>query len=44
MLMTMRAYIEGCRAMATVVAAAYDAAHHHPDAEVRKQNQASTNS
>jgi len=39
MLMTMRAYIEGCRAMATVVAAAYDAAHHHPDAEVRKQNQ-----
>jgi hypothetical protein len=39
MLMTMRAYIEGCRAMATVAAAAYDAAHHHPDAEVRKQNQ-----
>jgi len=24
--------------MATVAAAAYDAAHHHPDAEVRKQN------
>jgi len=40
MLMTMRAYIEGCRAMATVAASAYDAAHHHPDAEVRKQNQA----
>ncbi|MBT9506696.1 acyl-CoA dehydrogenase [Rhodoferax sp.] len=40
MLMTMRAYIEGCRAMATVAAAAYDAAHHHPDADVRKQNQA----
>ena len=40
MLMTMRAYTEGCRAMATVAAAAYDAAHHHPDAEVRKQNQA----
>jgi hypothetical protein len=40
MLMTMRASIEGCRAMATVAAAAYDAAHHHPDAEVRKQNQA----
>ena len=39
MLMTMRAYTEGCRAMATVAAAAYDAAHHHPDAEVRKQNQ-----
>lgn len=40
MLMTMRAYTEGCRAMATVAAAAFDAAHHHPDAEVRKQNQA----
>src|SRR6202008_2853402 len=40
MLMTMRAYVEGCRAMATVGAAAYDAAHHHPDADVRKQNQA----
>jgi hypothetical protein len=38
--MTMRAYTEGCRAMATVAASAYDAAHHHPDAEVRKQNQA----
>jgi len=40
MLMTMRAHVEGCRAMATVAASAYDAAHHHPDAEVRKQNQA----
>ncbi len=40
MLMTMRAYTEGCRAMASVAAAAYDAAHHHPDAEVRQQNQA----
>jgi len=40
MLMTMRAYVEGCRAMATVAAAAYDAAHHHKDAEARKQNQA----
>jgi hypothetical protein len=40
MLMTMRAYTEGCRAMATVAAAAYDAAHHHPDTEVRKQNTA----
>ncbi|WP_312565703.1 acyl-CoA dehydrogenase [Diaphorobacter sp.] len=38
MLMTMRAYTEGCRAMATTAAAAYDAAHYHPDAEVRKQN------
>ncbi|MBK0392747.1 acyl-CoA dehydrogenase [Ramlibacter algicola] len=40
MLMTMRASTEGCRAMASVAAAAYDASHHHPDAEVRKQNQA----
>ena len=40
MLMTMRAYIEGCRAMAAVAAAAYDAAHHHTDADVRKQNAA----
>lgn len=40
MLMTMRAYTEGCRAMAVTAAAAYDAAHAHPDAEVRKQNQA----
>jgi hypothetical protein len=39
MLMTMRAYTEGCRAMAAVAAAAYDAAHHHPDADMRKQNQ-----
>jgi alkylation response protein AidB-like acyl-CoA dehydrogenase len=38
MLMTMRASTEGCRAMASVAAAAYDASHHHPDAEVRKQN------
>ena len=40
MLMTMRALTEGCRAMASTAAAAYDAAHHHPDAEVRRQNQA----
>ncbi|WP_180684014.1 acyl-CoA dehydrogenase [Tepidicella baoligensis] len=40
MLMTMRALTEGCRAMASVAAAAYDAAHHHPDADTRKQNQA----
>ena len=40
MLMTMRAHIEGCRALAITSAAAFDAAHHHPDADVRKQNQA----
>ena len=40
MLMTMRAYTEGCRAMASVAAAAFDAAHHHPDADTRKQNNA----
>ena len=40
MLMTMRAYVEGCRAMASGAAAAYDATHHHPDADVRKQNEA----
>jgi alkylation response protein AidB-like acyl-CoA dehydrogenase len=38
MLMTMRSVTEGCRAMAAVAAAAYDAAHHHPDADARKQN------
>jgi 3-(methylthio)propanoyl-CoA dehydrogenase len=40
MLMTMRALTEGCRAMASTAAAAFDAAHHHPDSEARKQNQA----
>jgi 3-(methylthio)propanoyl-CoA dehydrogenase len=40
MLMTMRAFTEGCRALASVAAAAYDAAHHHPDRDVREQNQA----
>ena len=40
MLMTMRAYTEGCRSLAFVAAAAFDASHHHADAEVRKQNQA----
>jgi alkylation response protein AidB-like acyl-CoA dehydrogenase len=40
MLMTMRAYTEGCRAMALVAASAYDASHHHPDKAVRQQNQA----
>ena len=39
MLMTMRAYTEGCRALATVAAAAFDAAHHHPEPDTRKQNQ-----
>ncbi|RZJ07805.1 MAG: acyl-CoA dehydrogenase [Rubrivivax sp.] len=40
MLMTMRALTEGCRAMASTAAAAFDAAHHHPDTDARKQNQA----
>ena len=39
MLMTMRAHTEGCRALALVAAAAYDAAHAHDDAAMRKQNQ-----
>ena len=39
MLMTMRATTEACRALALVGAAAHDAAHAHPDAAVRKQNQ-----
>ena len=40
MLMTMRALIEGARAMALVGAAAYDNAHHNPNAEEAKQAQA----
>jgi alkylation response protein AidB-like acyl-CoA dehydrogenase len=40
MLMTMRAYTEGCRALASTAASAYDTAHHHSDAEVRKVHQA----
>ena len=40
MLMTMRAYTEGCRALATAAAAAFDAAHHHTDAETRRANKA----
>jgi alkylation response protein AidB-like acyl-CoA dehydrogenase len=39
MLMTMRSLTEGCRAMAIAAASAYDTAHAHPDAEVRKQHQ-----
>jgi 3-(methylthio)propanoyl-CoA dehydrogenase len=40
MLMTMRAYTEGCRALAASAAGAFDAAHAHPDAAVRKDNKA----
>ncbi|MEX8500778.1 acyl-CoA dehydrogenase [Leptothrix ochracea] len=40
MLMTMRAYTEGCRSLALVAGAAYDTAHQHPDAETRKASQA----
>ena len=40
MLMTMRALTEGCRAMALVAAAAFDAAHAQSDADARRQNQA----
>ncbi len=40
MLMTMRAHTEACRAMALVGASAFDAAHAHPDKDVREQNQA----
>jgi len=40
MLMSMRAQIEGARALAYVTAAASDAAHHHADSATRKQNQA----
>jgi alkylation response protein AidB-like acyl-CoA dehydrogenase len=38
--MTMRAYTEACRAMALVAAAAFDAAHAHPDAAARRDSQA----
>ncbi|WAC72787.1 acyl-CoA dehydrogenase [Roseateles sp. SL47] len=40
MLMTQRALVEGCRAMAIDAAAAYDIAHHHSDADARQQAQA----
>ena len=40
MLLTMRSVVEGCRAAAISAAAAYDTAHAHPDAAVRKQAQA----
>ncbi|CAM5477558.1 acyl-CoA dehydrogenase [Eoetvoesiella caeni] len=37
MLMTMRASIEGCRAMAMAAAVAYDISHRHPDTELQRQ-------
>lgn len=40
MLMTMRAYSEGARAMAYVAAAACDQAHHSADEAIRKKNAA----
>ncbi len=40
MLMSMRAQTEAARALAYVTAAAFDAAHHHPDAAVRQSNAA----
>jgi 3-(methylthio)propanoyl-CoA dehydrogenase len=40
MLMSMRAHTEACRALAIVSAAAYDRAHHDPDAAVRARNKA----
>ncbi len=39
MLMTQRALVEGCRAMAIDAAAAYDIAHHHSDEQARKEAQ-----
>ena len=39
MLMTMRAYVQGSRALASVAASAFDVAHHHPDAQARKEHQ-----
>jgi butyryl-CoA dehydrogenase len=40
MLLTMRALTEAARSMAYVTAAAFDGAHHEPDAAARKQHQA----
>ncbi len=40
MLMTMRAFTEGARAMALVAASAYDASHHETDADARRTAQA----
>ena len=44
MLMTMRAYTEGCRAMAIVAAAASDAAHHDPTSTRASRTRPSTSS
>jgi alkylation response protein AidB-like acyl-CoA dehydrogenase len=40
MLMSMRAQTEAARALAYVAAAASDSAHHHPDADVRRDQKA----
>ena len=40
MLMSMRSQTEAARALAYVAAGIHDVAHHHADADVRKQNQA----
>ncbi|MEJ8852840.1 acyl-CoA dehydrogenase [Variovorax rhizosphaerae] len=40
MLLTMRSQTEGCRALAMAAAAACDAAHAHPEADVRRREQA----
>jgi butyryl-CoA dehydrogenase len=40
MLMSMRAQTEAARALSYVTAAAFDAAHHHPDEATRNANQA----
>jgi butyryl-CoA dehydrogenase len=40
MLMAMRAQTEAARALSYVTAAAFDAAHHHPEADTRRENQA----
>lgn len=39
MLMSMRAHVEAARALSYVTAAAFDAAHHHAEEAVRKENQ-----
>ncbi len=44
MLMSMRAQVEAARALAYVTAAAYDAAHRHPDADARARTRRSTSS
>ena len=44
MLMTMRATTEGCRALSSVAAAAYDAAHHHRTPTRASKTRRSTNS